>query len=116
MVKDNSTLRKLGKTFNDMQTLQVPWSGQQLRVPAADSEFGPLPPRISVYEAIESEKHRLENQESFLLHEARIRVYQHQQQVTDVQMHLDAASQQSQEHFLKSSVYIGRNGIIAQGD
>ena len=53
--------------------------------------------KISVYEAIEHERYRLQNQESSLSHEARKQEYQHQQKVTGMQTHHDEASQQSHE-------------------
>ena len=39
----------------------------------------------NVYEAIQCERHRLQNQESFLAHEARKLEYQHQRNLVDVE-------------------------------
>ena len=105
MLKDNSTLRKLGKKSDDIKTLSC-----RLRV------WNHLP-KSSVYEAIESESHRLlPNQESFLAREARMREYQRYQEVIDMQKQLDAVSKQIRETFQTHGVSPGRNFNVAQRD
>ena len=83
MLKDNSIFRKPGKNSEEMKTGQVLWSITSRAVR-----------RIRVWSlrpAIESERRRLPNQEPFLSHEAPRREYSHQQQVIEVQMHVDEA-------------------------
>ena len=92
--KDSSFFRKLGKKVR-RKPHQVPWSitsRAACRVIFLESSTP-----NSVNEAIESEGHRLQNQESFLSHEARRQDHRHQQKVIQMQKHLDEASKQSQE-------------------
>ena len=61
--------------------------------PFAKSQFGwSLRTQNFDYEAIESERYRLQSQESFVSHGARGRGYQHQQKVIEMQRHLGDAS------------------------
>ena len=83
MLKDNSIFRKPVKNPEKMKTGQVLWSITSRAVR-----------RIRVWSlrpAIESERRRLPNQEPFLSHEAPRRGYSHQQQVIEVQKHVDEA-------------------------
>ena len=83
MLKDNSIFRKPGKNPEEMKTGQVLWSITSRSVRRT---------RVwSLRPAIESERHRLPNQEPFLSRDAPRREYSHQQQVIEVQMHVDEA-------------------------
>ena len=55
------------------------------------------------HEAVESERHRLQNQEPFLSDEARRREYLHQQEEIDMQKQFDQASKQRQGKFKNRS-------------
>ena len=105
MLKDNSTFIKLGKKSEEKKSLQVNYFESQLQNQSLESAT-----LNSVYEAIECGRHRLQNQQSFLSHEARRG--QHQQLV-EMQKHLDEASETSQE---KIQVSIGRNSNVAKRD
>ena len=78
MLKDNSISRKPGKNSEEMKYL-----GQLLREPFDSIRVWSLRP------AIESERHRLPNQESFLSHGAPRREYPHPQPVIEMQKHVD---------------------------